>query len=93
MKRRANRDRRPSQFRKWSRALWVTLVTPNAKQSEAYGRYCHTLSAAGVIGALTLLFSESPATHSIALRALAMFLAAVILFVFGTLAVRGNDAR
>ena len=43
-------------------ALWITLVTPNAKQKEAYSRYCHTLSAAGVIGALTLVFSESPMT-------------------------------
>jgi hypothetical protein len=68
------------------------LATPNAKQNEAYARYCHTLSAAGVIGALTLIFSESPTTSSVALRSIAMFLAAVVLFIFGTLVVRGSDA-
>jgi hypothetical protein len=41
---------------------WTMLGTPNAKQKEAYGRYCHTLSVAGVIGSLTLVFSESPKT-------------------------------
>ena len=62
---------------------WITLVTPNAKQKEAYSRYCHTLSAAGVIGALTLVFSESPMTAFIGLRATMMFVLALLLLITG----------
>ena len=64
-------------------ALWITLVTPNAKQKEAYSRYCHTLSAAGVIGALTLVFSESPMTAFIGVRATTMFVLALLLLITG----------
>ena len=64
-------------------ALWITLVTPNAKQKEAYSRYCHTLSAAGVIGALTLVFSESLMTAFIGLRATMMFVLALLLLITG----------
>ena len=59
------------------------LRSPRAKQKEAYARYCHTLSAAGVIGSLTLVLSESPLTGFAALRGAAMFISAVLLFVAG----------
>lgn len=70
-------------MREWPAALWIVLVTPNAKQKEAYSRYCHTLSVAGVIGALTLVFSESPTTTFMAVRATAMFMLAVLLLITG----------
>jgi hypothetical protein len=59
------------------------LRSPRAKQKEAYARYCHTLSAAGVIGSLTLVLSEAPLTGFAALRGVAMFISAVLLFVAG----------
>jgi hypothetical protein len=59
------------------------LRSPRPKQKEAYARYCHTLSAAGVIGSLTLVLSEAPLTGFAALRGVAMFISAVLLFVAG----------
>jgi hypothetical protein len=63
-------------------------MNPNAKQCEAYARYCHTLSAAGAIGSLTLAFSESFIAPGVASRAATMLAAAVLLFMFGVLALR-----
>jgi len=55
------------------------------KQKEAYARYCHTMSAAALIGATTLLFSDVPLTISAALRAMAMLVICVVLLLSGTL--------
>jgi hypothetical protein len=59
--------------------------TPTARQKEAYARYCHTISAAGLIGAATVIFSDSALTVSALLRAASMLVVAVILFLSGTL--------
>ena len=68
----------------WLRALRKALRSPTAKQKDAYARYCHTLSAAGAIGAVTLVFSESTLTAFALFRAAAMLVLAVLLFLSGT---------
>jgi hypothetical protein len=64
------------------------LRSPMARQKDAYARYCHTLSAAGVIGSLTLVLSEATLTGFAAVRSVAMFIAAVLLFVAGAFLLR-----
>ena len=80
--------RRPAdwgdQFRRWLLALGAGLRSPSVKQKEAYARYCHTLSAAGLIGTVTLVFSEPTLTLFGFLRAVAMLALAVLLFLSGT---------
>ena len=36
----------------------AALRSPNARQTEAYARFTHTLAAAAIIGAITLVFAE-----------------------------------
>jgi hypothetical protein len=67
------------------RALRRSLISPSVKQKEAYARYCHTLSAAALIGAMTLFFSDSPLTASSATRGGTLLVFSVILFLFGPL--------
>ena len=64
-------------------ALRVAISSPSARQKEACARYCRTISAAGLIGAATVTFSDSPLTMSVVLRAISMLLVAVVLFLFG----------
>ena len=64
------------------------LRAANPKQREAYARYCHTSSAAALIGTATLVFSEIPLTSSIAARAILMFILGVGLLTFGTFLLR-----
>ena len=61
----------------------AAMRSPTAKQKEACARYCHTMSAAGLIGGVTLVFSDSTISVSAVFRALSMLLAAVILFLLG----------
>jgi hypothetical protein len=81
---------RPSRWREFASALWAALHSPTTRQKEAYGRYCHTLSAAGWIGSLTLLFSDSAVSGSAVLRACMMVVAAVMLFLTGALLSKGE---
>ena len=64
-------------------ALRRSLISPSVKQKEAYARYCHTMSAAALIGAMTVFFSDSPLTISAGFRAAAMLVVGVILFLTG----------
>ena len=69
----------------WLQALGAALRSPTARQKEAHARYCHTISAAGLIGGVTLLFSESALTMFSVVRATAMLVVAVVLFISGML--------
>jgi hypothetical protein len=71
-------------------ALLVAIRSPTSKQKEAYARYVHTLSAAGAIGSMTLVFSESPMTAFAVGRAGAMLVLAIVLFAAGALLSRGE---
>jgi hypothetical protein len=61
-------------------ALWSALRPPSGKQKDLYARYCHTLSAAAVIAAISLVFADYAMTLSLLLRSSTMFVAAVVLF-------------
>ena len=67
---------------------WTALRAPSDRQKDLYARYCHTLSAAGIIGAISLVFADSEMTLSVLLRSSTMFVAAVVLFVTGALLTR-----
>ncbi len=63
--------------------------SPTLKQKEAYGRFCHTLSAASLIGAATLFFTESQASY--VFRESIMILTGVLLFAVGAVFCQGTD--
>jgi len=41
--------------------LQDALLAPTLKQKEAYGRWMHTMSAAAIVGAVTIMFASKPA--------------------------------
>jgi hypothetical protein len=69
--------------------LQAAFATPTVKQKEAYGRFAHTLAAAAVIGAVTIIFSEGGAWPS-AGRVIGLMSTGVICFLTGTLLSKGE---
>lgn len=66
------------------------FAMPTLKQKEAYGRYCHTLSAACVVGGVTVIFTETQVGPHTMLRILALAFNAVLLFVAGATMSKGE---
>jgi hypothetical protein len=64
--------------------------TPTTKQKEAYGRFCHTLSAAAIVGLVTVVHMDSELTPFIAKRAFALVVCSVILFAIGAALSKGE---
>ncbi len=71
-------------------ALLGAFRRPTLKQKEAYGRFCHTLSAALFIGAASIGFTEVAVTIPVIFRLLFMVLVGVILFLFGIIQFEGE---
>jgi hypothetical protein len=68
-----------------------TFSKPSLKQKEAYGRFCHTLAAACIIGSATLLFGETmPVARYADGRIVAMLVAGVLLFLVGGILSKGE---
>ena len=69
--------------------LWAALRNafrnPTPKQKESYGRFCHTLAAAALIGGVTVALTEGHLTYSLVLRMAIAFAWALILFTAGAL--------
>jgi hypothetical protein len=63
---------------------------PTLKQKEAYGRFCHTLSATALVGAVTVLHLDIEPTWYITKRFIALVLSAVVLFVVGAMLSKGE---
>ena len=63
---------------------------PTGKQREAYKRFAHTLAAASIIGAVTLLFSESVASPAWLGRIIGLALAGVIWLLCGAVLLKGE---
>ena len=59
------------------------FTRPAPKQKEAYGRFCHTLAAAALIGGVTVALTEDLFTLSLLFRTLIAFIMAFILFLVG----------
>ena len=77
-------------FARLARRLQVAFKAPTLKQKEAHGRFAHTLSAAAVIGAITIVFTEGRVTPEIAWRIAGLAVSAVICCVAGVLLVEGE---
>ena len=73
-----------------ARRLQVAFTAPTLKQKEAYGRFAHTLAAAAVIGAITIVFAEGRVTSDIAWRIAGLAVSGVICFGAGVLLVEGE---
>jgi hypothetical protein len=76
--------------REFSRKLLRAFAAPTLRQKEAYGRFAHTLAAAAVIGAITILFAEGAVIHAYLWRLAGLAISAVICFVGGVLAMEGE---
>ena len=64
--------------------------TPTIKQKEAYGRLSLTFSAASMIGAVTVIFTEEYATLSVFAKVAALIFWGVILFLAGAILSKGE---
>jgi len=69
--------------------LRAAFVAPTLKQREAYGRFAHTLAAASVIGAVTIMFTEDGAWSTTA-RVTGLIVAGVTCFLTGALLSKGE---
>jgi hypothetical protein len=64
--------------------------SPTFRQKEAYARFAHTLAAASLIGAITIMFSEGGFVWASFWRLLGLGLTGVILFLGGALLLKGE---
>jgi len=72
-------------LQQYFRALGRVLASPTAKQKEAYARYCHTLSAALLLGGGAIPLTVDHVTASVILRVVGACVLALSLFVFGAI--------
>lgn len=63
---------------------------PTQKQKEAYARYLHTISAAGLIGFATLPFTEAGKAEGLGLKLVALAFSTLITFVVGAILSKGE---
>ena len=77
-----------------SRELRMALVAafrrPTHRQKEAYGRFAHTLAAAAVIGAVTVLFSEMRFSFGGTMRLAGLILSGLVCFAVGAILNKGE---
>jgi hypothetical protein len=64
--------------------------SPSGKQTEAYARFAHTLAAAALIGAVTLLFAEAPSTWGSFWRLLGLMVFGVLSFLGGAVLLKDD---
>ena len=66
------------------------IKTPTLKQKEAYGHLAHTMSAASLIGSVTVMFTEPSLTTDVGARIGALVIWDVLLFWVGALLSKGE---
>ena len=71
-------------------ALVAAFRRPTLRQKEAYGRFAHTLAAAAVIGAVTILFSEIRFSFGGTIRLTGLILCGLICFAIGAILNKGE---
>ena len=71
-------------------ALRDALQRPTLKQKEAYGRFAHTLAAAAIIGAASLLFSEARWTLADTFRVGGLLSSGLVCFALGATLCKGE---
>lgn len=83
-------ERRPMQSLKRLLTTAMTMVAkPTPKQAEAYGRYCHQLSVAALLGFITLPFTHD-GTQTPYVREGFLVTWAVVLFLMGARLSKGE---
>ena len=81
--------------RRWEAFLQVLaglLMNPTGKQKEAYCRWMHTLSAACIVGAVSIAFSKSLPREfwTEAAKVASLTFWAVVLFIGGAILGKGE---
>lgn len=76
-------------FKVWWQRAALAVIDRTPQQNETLGRFLHTLSAASLIGALTLVFSNDDKSYA-GLRACFLFMTTVVLFVEGMVLNKGK---
>lgn len=64
--------------------------TPALKQKEAYGRFCHTLASASIVGFVTVIHLDNKPSWFIVERAIALFCCGVAMFIVGSILSQGE---
>lgn len=64
--------------------------TPTLKQKEAYGRLSHTLSAASLIAAVSVMFAETEASLYVVSKVVSLVFWGVLLFWVGAVLSKGE---
>jgi hypothetical protein len=72
-------------LRPYGRAHGRAFASPTAKQSEAYARYCHTLSAALLLAGGAIPLTVDQITLAVILRVAGACVLALLLFVWGVI--------
>lgn len=79
---------------KYWKECGAAFKSPTLKQKESYARLLHTLSAACIIGAVTLIWSADGPPHltwSIAFRSATLILGFVVTLISGALLSKGEE--
>lgn len=63
---------------------------PTQKQKEAYARYLHTISAAGLIGFATLPFTDAGKAEGLGVKLAALAFSTLITFIVGAILAKGE---
>jgi hypothetical protein len=77
-------------LRKLIHAVDSAVKSPTAKQKEAYGRYFHTLSAASVVAAVSVMFTETQPTPYVIARITTLALWGMLLLLVGAILSKGD---
>ena len=73
-----------------SSALRDAFERPKLELQKAYVRFAHTLAAAAVIGAATVLFSETRWSVGVTVRMLGLLLGGLVCFALGAVLSKGE---
>jgi hypothetical protein len=76
-------------IRNWCADVRKSFWKPTAKQAEAFGRWMHTLSAASLIGAISMLFSDQMPIKEHWVEVLGLLILSVLLLAEGTRISKG----
>ncbi|WP_354676786.1 hypothetical protein [Cupriavidus plantarum] len=83
-------DEQHAMHEPWSKRAIDAFRSPTKSQSEAYGRYCHTLSAAALVGLVGYAAGRPGWSFTGAFNCVCMAALAAILFVRGATLLKGD---
>lgn len=77
-------------FKKLLQDIGSAFRTPTLKQKEAYGRLSHTLCAASLVGAVSIMFTGVSMSWYALFRVGALTFWGVLLFLVGAILSKGE---